>query len=94
VLESTDEEDVKGKVVVITGSNSGIGKEAAAKLAKCGATVVMCNRDRDADKTRKAIIDFIIHLILLYCPSASLVMPSKNPKERFIFFRNPYTWNW
>jgi len=70
-LQSADEEDVNGKVVVITGSNSGIGKEAAAQFAKRGATVVMCNRD--ADKTAKAV-----DAIKLDIPNASLVMPPKN----------------
>jgi NAD(P)-dependent dehydrogenase (short-subunit alcohol dehydrogenase family) len=36
--------DLTGKVVVITGANSGIGKEAAVELARLGATVVMTAR--------------------------------------------------
>ena len=39
-------EDLSGKVVVITGSNSGIGKESAVALAAMGATVVMTARDQ------------------------------------------------
>lgn len=35
-----------GKVCMITGSNSGIGKATAVKLAKIGATVVMVCRDK------------------------------------------------
>jgi len=70
-LQSADEEDVNKKVVVITGSNSGIGKEAATQFVKRGATVVMCNRD--ANKTAKAV-----DAIKLDIPNASLVMPSKN----------------
>jgi NAD(P)-dependent dehydrogenase (short-subunit alcohol dehydrogenase family) len=36
---------MKGKVCVITGSNSGIGKETALDLSNMGATVVMVVRD-------------------------------------------------
>src|SRR5215208_7617289 len=34
-----------GKVAIVTGANSGIGKEAAKALAKLGAAVVMVCRD-------------------------------------------------
>jgi NAD(P)-dependent dehydrogenase (short-subunit alcohol dehydrogenase family) len=37
--------DMEGKVVVITGSNSGIGLEAAKVFVELNATVVMANRD-------------------------------------------------
>lgn len=36
-----------GKVCIVTGANTGIGKETALGLARLGATVVMVCRDRD-----------------------------------------------
>ena len=37
--------DQTGRVAIVTGSNSGIGREAAAMLARKGAAVVMAVRD-------------------------------------------------
>ena len=37
---------MKGKTVVITGANTGIGKETAAGLAEMGATIVLACRNR------------------------------------------------
>ena len=39
--------NLKDKVIVITGANSGIGKAAAIQLAQCGATVVMACRSME-----------------------------------------------
>ena len=39
--------DLKDKVIVITGANSGIGKAASIQLAKLGATVVMACRSKE-----------------------------------------------
>jgi NAD(P)-dependent dehydrogenase (short-subunit alcohol dehydrogenase family) len=36
---------IEQKVVIITGSNTGIGKETALELAKRGAYIVMACRD-------------------------------------------------
>ncbi|MDG6900934.1 MAG: SDR family oxidoreductase [Nitrososphaerota archaeon] len=41
---------MSGKVVIVTGANSGIGKAASLELARKGARVVMVCRDRDAGK--------------------------------------------
>jgi NAD(P)-dependent dehydrogenase (short-subunit alcohol dehydrogenase family) len=38
---------MKDKVIIVTGSNSGLGKETAKELARMGATVVMVVRNRD-----------------------------------------------
>lgn len=43
--DRTDEEDISGKIVVITGANAGIGKVLCLQMAKRNATVVMACRD-------------------------------------------------
>lgn len=46
-----------GKCVLITGANSGIGKETAIDMADRGAKVILACRDRNrAEKTREEII--------------------------------------
>ncbi|KAL7735422.1 hypothetical protein ACLKA6_019539 [Drosophila palustris] len=46
-----------GKVVIVTGSNTGIGKETVLELARRGATVYMACRDKKrTDKARLEII--------------------------------------
>jgi len=42
------EKDLSGKVVVVTGGNSGIGLITCQQLAKQGATVVLCSRRVEA----------------------------------------------
>ena len=48
--------DMRGKICLITGSNSGIGKETAVGLAKMGATVVMVVRNEERGEKAKAEI--------------------------------------
>ncbi|XP_071453831.1 retinol dehydrogenase 13-like isoform X2 [Hetaerina americana] len=46
-----------GKVVIITGSNTGIGKETAREMARRGAKVIMACRDGNkCEKTREEIV--------------------------------------
>ena len=48
--------DMHGKVCLVTGGSSGIGKEAALGLARLGATVVMVSRDRSRGEAARADI--------------------------------------
>ena len=41
---SVDDYDLSGRVVVLTGGTSGIGRAAAEQLARCGATLVIVGR--------------------------------------------------
>ena len=50
--------EMKGKICIVTGSNSGIGRETALALAKMGATVVMVVRNRErGENARSEIIN-------------------------------------
>ena len=50
---SLDDYDMTGRVVVLTGATSGIGRAAATQLARCGATLVVVGRD--AGRNRSAV---------------------------------------
>ena len=48
---------IEGKVVIVTGANTGIGKETAKELARRKATVYLACRDlHKCDEARKSII--------------------------------------
>ncbi len=50
-------EKLKGKVAIITGGDSGIGRAVAVLYAREGADIAICHlaEDDDADETRKAV---------------------------------------
>uniref|UniRef100_A0A7S2UW49 Protochlorophyllide reductase n=1 Tax=Fibrocapsa japonica TaxID=94617 RepID=A0A7S2UW49_9STRA len=53
-------DDVKDKVVMITGANTGLGKEMALAMAKNGATVIMACRSEE--KMQSAITEIAMKL--------------------------------
>ena len=48
--------DMRGKICIVTGSTSGIGKATALGLAKLGATVVLVARDKDRGEATRTEI--------------------------------------
>lgn len=50
-------EDIKNKIVIVTGGNKGIGRAIAFSLAKRGASVRICGRSTESlDTTCKEVI--------------------------------------
>ena len=45
-----DDYDLSGRVMVVTGATSGLGKAAATQLARCGATLVLNGRTEDKNE--------------------------------------------
>ena len=65
---------VKGKMVLITGATSGLGKETARGLAQLGATVVITTRDiPKGEQTKQELIQSTKNnnIDVLYCDLAS-----------------------
>jgi retinol dehydrogenase 14 len=68
--------DMTGKVCVVTGSNSGIGKETAFALAKMGATIIMVVRNQQ--KGQKTLDEIVAQtgnhsVSLMICDMSSMV---------------------
>lgn len=75
---------MKGKVCIVTGSNSGIGKETALALAQMGATVVMAVRNPErGEKARQEIIHKTGNngTLLMICDLSSMASIRQFTKE-------------
>lgn len=57
------DEDLAGKTVIVTGANTGIGKETALSLAKHRARVILACRDMD--KCREVSRRLVLHFSYL-----------------------------
>ena len=58
--------DLEGLSAVVLGGTKGIGRAAVAKLARCGASVVIQGRDA---KAAQALIDELLSLIHISEPT-------------------------
>jgi len=77
------------KVIVITGSNSGIGKETALELAKRGQTIVMvCRNEERGKKAQEEIIQITgnENVYLMICDLSSFDSVKRFSEE----FRNQF----
>jgi len=75
---------MEDKVCIVTGSNSGIGKETALALSSMGATVVMVVRDKErGEKAQLEIINKTENrdTILMICDLSSMDSVKKFAKE-------------
>ncbi|MEZ4879729.1 MAG: SDR family oxidoreductase [Chitinophagales bacterium] len=80
---------MRGKIVVVTGANSGIGKVTATELAKIGATVVMVCRNEEKAKAIQEDINAVTGLNnvdLFICDFSS----HESIKKFAIAFRSKY----
>ncbi|KAK2586743.1 hypothetical protein KPH14_011775 [Odynerus spinipes] len=79
------QEDLKGKVVIVTGANTGIGKEIAHELAARNAKVILACRDREKcnEARRKIVVDTMNKFV--YCRECDLASQESIRKfvERF-----------
>ncbi len=94
---------MKGKVVIITGATSGIGKETAISLAKMGAIIVIATRNIEAgEKIKKEIVQITKNnnIDYLQCDLASMNSVRKfcdSFKEKYerldVLVNNAGTWD-
>ena len=53
-----------GRVVIVTGSNAGMGKEISLGLAGLGATLVMVSRDRERGEAARADVNDMRQMLM------------------------------
>ncbi|XP_011872522.1 PREDICTED: retinol dehydrogenase 13-like isoform X2 [Vollenhovia emeryi] len=66
------QEDLTGKVVIVTGANSGIGREVTSELAKRNAKVIMACRDMAKCETERRNIVLDTKNKYIYCRTCDL----------------------
>lgn len=80
----TKETDETGKVVIVTGANTGIGKETVRELAKRNATVYMACRNLKKCEEVRYIYEFatpkLKNSIIYFQARKEIVLETKNPK--------------
>ncbi|MEO1061986.1 MAG: SDR family NAD(P)-dependent oxidoreductase [Actinomycetota bacterium] len=54
--QELDDYDLSGRVMLVTGASSGLGKAAALQLARCGATLVLNGRTEEKNERVRAEI--------------------------------------
>jgi short-subunit dehydrogenase len=60
--------DYSGKIVVITGASSGIGKESALEFAKLHASVVLVSRDKNKlEEVAKELLKYQTQILVCAC---------------------------
>ena len=78
-VQRTTDASMKGKVCVVAGSTSGVGLQAARRIARAGADIVMVCRDRArAEPIRDDLVRFGVELGI----GATDVDPGQNDGEK------------
>ncbi|MDE1766103.1 MAG: SDR family oxidoreductase [Thaumarchaeota archaeon] len=79
--------DYSGKVVVITGASSGIGRESAVKFAKLHASVVLVSRNKDKlEQVAKELSEYRSEVLVCVCDVSQkdqVAQMSKQVLEKF-----------
>jgi short-subunit dehydrogenase len=66
--EYKGDETIANKIAIVTGANTGIGKEIAFNLARRKARVIMACRDmKKCEEVLINILLFLNFLIIVYC---------------------------
>lgn len=66
------DEGLEGKTVIITGANTGIGKETATEMARRGARVIMACRDMEKCKEARKELALATFNKSIYCQECDL----------------------